>query len=203
MQIYIVEAEEEEKARICDAFSHRDFEVRWYRTGQRFLDICSDLPSGIVIIDVCLPDFDGLALQHKLWKDCDADHQVILLSGPCDICDVVRAMREGAVDFLEKPFRRAELLDAITRAELIIQDQRQAVERQRMEDERFMVLSKRERDILQASADGKSTKQVAHVLALSARTVEMHRSNIIRKLGVTNFAGALVLAASTASLPDS
>lgn len=105
-------------------------------------------------------------------------------------------MRAGATDFLGKPFRRAELLDAIDRAE---RDLAQALERHRHASRHSLIdtLSVKEHAVLIASMDGSSSKHVAYTMGLSVRTVEMHRSSIIRKLDVTNFAAALLLAAAS------
>ncbi|WP_162199410.1 response regulator transcription factor [Aurantiacibacter luteus] len=197
MWIYIVEGDETDKDRIVQIVAGRNAQTRWFSDAASFLSQCSALPVGIVVIDICLPDLDGLELQKQVNRDCERSHKVVMLAGDCDISDAVAAMREGAIDFLKKPIRRAELLDAIVRAEMAISEQQQAARRERQQDRVMTGLTEREIDVLKASALGQSSKQVAHALDLSTRTVEMHRSNIIRKLGVPNFASALVLYAST------
>lgn len=141
-----------------------------------------------------MPDLDGMGLLHKLKSDCDNGHEIILLSGPCSISDAVHAMKEGAINFFEKPFRQAEMVDAVKEA----RDKLTRAPSTQLADHDLMALAQltpRELSVLRTSANGRSAKSVAHSLGLSIRTVEMHRSNIIKKLEVVNFAGALVLAA--------
>lgn len=135
-----------------------------------------------------------MGLLHKLKSDCDNGHEIILLSGPCSISDAVHAMKEGAINFFEKPFRQAEMVDAVKEA----RDKLTRAPSTQLADHDLMALAQltpRELSVLRTSANGRSAKSVAHSLGLSIRTVEMHRSNIIKKLEVVNFAGALVLAA--------
>lgn len=197
MNIYIVEGDEEDRERIVQIVSGRHAEARVFTTGRAFLDKCSSLQPGIVILDVCLPDLDGLELQKQIKRDCDVNHKIVFLAGDCDICDAVAAMREGAIDFLKKPIRRAELLDAVVRGEIALGHELYAHRTADRQNRAMQGLTDREIEVLKASASGQSSKEVAHVLDLSARTVEMHRSRIIKKLNVTNFASALVLYATS------
>ncbi|GGD54616.1 response regulator [Erythrobacter arachoides] len=197
MHIYVVEYDEEDRERVLQIVSSRRSERRIFDNGTSFLAVCAKLPAGIVIIDICLPDLDGLELQRQIKRDCNVSHKVIMVAGDCDISDAVASMREGAIDFLEKPIRRAELLDAVVRAELALCEEQHAAWVSGEHNRVLKGLTDREIDVLKASAQGQSSKEVAHTLGLSVRTVEMHRSNIIKKLGVINFASALVLYAST------
>lgn len=194
MYIYIVEQDEREKEHICDVVAHMHPKVQWYDKGKPFLNECENLPRGLIILDTCLPDLDGMALLHKLKSDCDNGHEIILLSGPCSIGDAVHAMKEGAINFFEKPFRQAEMVEAVREA----RDKLTRAPSSQLGDQDLMALAQltpRELSVLKASNNGRSAKSVAHSLGLSVRTIEMHRSNIIKKLSVRNFSGALLLAA--------
>lgn len=116
MHIYIVEQDEREKEHICEVLAHMHPKVQWYDKGKPFLEACENLPRGLIILDTCLPDLDGMALLHKLKSDCDNGHEIILLSGSCSVSDAVHAMKEGAINFFEKPFRQAEMVDAVKEA---------------------------------------------------------------------------------------
>lgn len=110
---------------------------------------------------------------------------MIMLSGSADVPSAVQALKMGAVDFLQKPFRAEQLLEVIHKAFEIIDS---AAEKERM----LKCLTPRERDVLKALCSGASNKVVARQLGLSPRTVEMHRARIFKKLDVTNLAQALL-----------
>ena len=194
MRVYIVQGDSETNDLLKQILNLDLHEVHWLNGGDEFLDNVDNLDPGCVILDTCHPDFVGLTSQSKLFAQCTRRHQMVILSGPCDVCDAVAAMRAGAVDFFELPFRRHELLDALVRAELQLQEcdviARNSAEKSLL----FGTLTERELSVLRASSNGESSKIAAHTLGLSPRTVEMYRSKIIAKLGVSTFAAALVQA---------
>ena len=196
MYLYIVEQEEIEKNHICEVLEHLQPKVQWFDKGKTFLDRCEDLPRGLIILDTCLPDLDGMSLLHKLKTDCDNGHEIILLSGPCSVSDAVHAMKEGAINFFEKPFRNSEMIEAAKEAQEKL-TRKQSADFDLDEITKLAQLTPRELSVLRASSDGRSAKAAAHSLGLSVRTIEMHRSNIIKKLDTENFAGALLVAAKS------
>jgi two-component system, LuxR family, response regulator FixJ len=135
---------------------------------------------------------DGLALQTKL-AERESPHAVIVVTGFGDVPEAVTAMRSGALDFLRKPFRIHEIFQAVNRAQRQLTEQR-AERRTAQHANGLHELSRRELDVLGASATGAQSKTVAFALDLSVRTVEMHRASIIKKLRVSNFGAALLLA---------
>lgn len=194
MRIYIVEADEAVRATLKKLLEETDYEVEWYKSGRDFVRRSRKLPPGCVIADKNLPDLRASHAECALLQECMERHEVILLSGPCDLCDAVAAMRAGVVDFFELPYRRAELLDAITRAQLRLEE-RVAEKREDAKNlQLFGKLTNRELSVLRASKDGESSKIAAHKLGLSPRTVEMYRSRILQKLKVPSFSAALVKA---------
>lgn len=196
MRIYVVEDNEPIRTSLSQLLATRARDVRWFRTGNDFLERADRLDPGCVILDLCLPDLDGLRLQSMLTGNAANKFEIIMISGPCDVCDAVAAMRGGAVDFFEMPYRRSEMLDAITRADLRLQEKAARIRGCAKDRQLFGKLTEREFMVLRASANGESSKLVAHALGLSPRTVEMHRSNILKKLGVNTFSVALVQAES-------
>lgn len=158
---------------------------------QAFLDQLADVPPSVVLLDLCMPGHDGLAVQRILAAH-STPFCVVFLSGAGGIPDAVEAMRNGAVDFLRKPFRREALHAALARAERALDILVAERERRRRLDV-LDQLTPREMEVLQTLAQGHQTKMVAHQLNISARTVEMHRANIIDKLGVP-ITGALLMA---------
>jgi two-component system response regulator FixJ len=166
--------------------------VHTFSTGEAFLAVAAELPPGCVLLDLRLPDLDGLEVQYRLGE-LDTDHAVVLLTGFGEVPDAVSAMRAGAVDFLRKPYRRENLLDALSRAGEQIEDNlRQRAERAKLGA--VNTLSERELEVLRALATGKQSKVVAYELGLSIRTIDMHRARIIKRLNVANIGAALVMA---------
>ncbi len=192
MHIHIVDDEPELLASLSLILRREGHSVHTFATGEAFLSVAADLPPGCVLLDLRLPDLDGLEVQHRLGE-LDTDHAVVLLTGFGEVPDAVSAMRAGAVDFLRKPYRRDNLLDALNRAGEQIEDNlRQRAERDKLGA--VHTLSEREIEVLRALATGKQSKVVAFELGLSIRTIDMHRARIIKRLNVANIGAALVMA---------
>jgi len=140
---------------------------------------------GCLILDVRMPGASGLDLQRRLAQKGDIK-PIIFLTGHGDIPMSVQAMKAGAVDFLTKPVRDQDLLDAITRA-IALDAERRAhgvvIERN---IERLKVLTQREREVLQEVVRGRQNKQIAFDLGISDVTVKLHRSNAMRKMEVSS-----------------
>ena len=119
---------------------------------------------------------------------------VIVLTGHGDIATAVRAMRGGAVDFLEKPFERERLLQALQTGFVRLADRAGQREREEWARTQIALLTQREQEVLDGLACGYPNKTIAFDLGISSRTVEVYRANVMEKLGVTNFADALRVA---------
>jgi two-component system, LuxR family, response regulator FixJ len=165
------------------------FDLAGYHEPEAFLADASDLPPGIVLLDLNLPGIDGLGVQAELSRR-GADQAVIFMSGGGTAPHIVAAVCAGAVDFLSKPFRSADLTGALGQAAQRLEDLlRQRLRRSRLSA--FNALT--ERELLQGLADGCQSKIIAHRLGISPRTVEMHRANIVDKMA-TPLPSVLVLA---------
>ena len=160
--------------------------------GDFLLHALPDRP-GCLLLDVRMPGPSGLDLQAAL-PEHGVGLPIIFMTGHADVPTSVRAMKAGAVDFLEKPVQRQDLLDAIDRA--LQRDERQRRERDDLErlQERFGLLTARERDVLEQVVAGKLNKQIATALQVSERTVKTLRAQGMDKLGATTSAelGTLV-----------
>lgn len=159
---------------------------------------------GCLVLDVRMPGMSGLELQAIL-RERGAEIPIVFLSGHGDIPMALRAVRNGALDFLEKPFRDQALIDAVHAA--IAED---AARRQRRDAKKrvlalYSTLSPREAQVGGLVADGYSSPEIAEKLRLSPRTVEMHRARAMRRLGVEGVADLtrLILEARTLSAPVS
>ncbi len=162
---------------------------------------------GCLLLDVRMPGMSGLGLQ-TLLAERGAEVPIVFLSGHGDIPMALRAVRAGALDFLEKPFRDQTLIDAV-RVALAEDEARRRTRRERDAVTALVAsMSPREAEIAGFVADGLSSPEIARKLRLSPRTVEMHRARAMRRLGVESVAeltrlilAARALAASTAAPP--
>jgi len=181
--IHVVDDDESLRAALLDLLDAAGFEARGYAsTGEFLLDPPPDRP-GCVLLDVRLPGPSGLELQAALQRQGVA-LPVIFLTGHADVATSVRAMKAGAVDFLEKPVGRDTLLDALKRALARDAAQRTAHEEARRQSMRLAVLTPREREVFDRVVAGKLNKQIADELGISLRTVKAYRAQLMVKLGV-------------------
>ena len=169
------------------------FETRTYGSAQAFLDARREDMSGCLVLDVRLPGVSGLDFQSQLAA-LGIRLPVILVTGHGDIPMSVRAMKAGAVDFLPKPFRDQDLLDAVTTA--VEKDRkRRAVDGDaHLLRDRFLTLSPREQQVMMLVTTGKMNKQVAGDLGLSEITVKIHRAAAMRKMGARTLADLVRMA---------
>lgn len=182
-RLYIVDDDAALRTIIKMMLADRGVKTYGFERAEEFLDGYSKRPIGCVLLDVRLPGMDGLELLERI-ADLPPPNPVIMLSGYADVPSAVRAVTKGALDFLQKPFKKEDLLAVIDKAFA-------KIEATELKVREVKSLTPREREILIAFREGESNKVVAARLGLSPRTVEMHRARIFRKLGVTNLAQAL------------
>jgi FixJ family two-component response regulator len=166
-----------------------------FASPQEFLQgVCPNVPSCLVL-DVRLPGLSGLDFQAELAR-ADVRIPIVFITGHGDIPMTVRAMKAGAVDFLAKPFRDQDLLDAVTAA--IQRDQTRREHENAVADVRghFSSLTPREREIMAFVASGLMSKQIAAEVGLSEITVKVHRSHIMKKMGARSVADLVRMADS-------
>ncbi|UNK78680.1 response regulator [Sphingopyxis granuli] len=169
------------------------YAVQTWPTGVAFLKEVRHMPAGCVLLDVRMPEMDGLEVQQALIER-GVTMPVIILTGHADVSIAVRAMKAGAVDFLEKPFEKAVLIGAIENAFARIAATDGAAARAAEADVVLGVLTPREREVLEGLAQGLPNKTIAYDLGISPRTVEVHRANLMAKLEVRSLSDALRLA---------
>lgn len=148
--------------------------------------------SGCALVDVRMPGMDGLGLLEHLNAHGPAI-PVVIMTGFADVPLAVKAMRAGAVDFIEKPCPRDQLIDAVRRA-LKGASARTGDKDQEDAKARFEKLTDRERDVLKLVVAGDANKVIAHKLGISPRTVEIHRGRLMEKTGVQSLAELVRLA---------
>jgi len=161
--------------------------VETYLNAQDFLNSYDSAQPGCLVLDVRMPGMSGLELQETLEKR-DVDLPVIIVTGFGDVPVAVQALKKGAVDFIEKPFSDQVLLDQIQNA--IAEDAltRQKRAKREAAASRLVLLTPREREVMNAVIAGKLNKVIARELGISQKTVEFHRAHVMEKMGVNSVA---------------
>ncbi|HXP77810.1 MAG TPA: response regulator FixJ [Stellaceae bacterium] len=167
--------------------------VRVYESGVAFLAALNTLQPGCIVSDVRMPGIDGLELQRRL-KDLGVHLPVIIITGHADVPLAVEAMKAGAIDFIEKPFDDELLLAAIQ----VALDRYDEIGHRETEiaqiQAKLQSLSAREREVLDGLLAGYPNKTIAYDLKLSPRTVEVHRANVMTKMGATSLSSLVRMA---------
>ena len=182
--LHIIDDEEVVRDSLSWLAASRSIEARSYASGQQFLDSLDggfDAAGDCVLLDVRMPDMNGIALFDQLVKrDLTARLPVIFLTGHGDVPMAVDSLKRGAFDFFEKPFNDNDLMDRVQQG---LANSRQAGELAAVHA-RLATLSTREREVLDLILAGKMNKVVADKLGISMRTVEVHRAHIFDKMQV-------------------
>jgi two-component system response regulator DctR len=181
--VFIVDDDAAVRDSIQELVESVGLRVEGYKSALAFLDAFMPQRPGCLVLDVRMAEMSGLVLQERL-NELEARIPVIVLTGHGDVPMAVQAMRNGAVDFIQKPYREQALLDSINIA--IAQD---AVVRHSSGtadniEQRLGSLTQREREVLGHILSGLTSKQTARELNVSPRTVEAHRKNMLHKLGI-------------------
>src|ERR1700758_596102 len=192
---YVVDDDRLMREMLSSLFRSIGLRVRLFESAQEILQSeLEDAPSCLVL-DIRMPRLSGFDLQAELAKS-NIRIPIIFLTGHGDVSTSVRAMKAGAVDFLTKPFHEQEMLDAVTAALECDQKQRNE-ERSHLDlQDRFALLSDRERQIMALVTGGLMNKQVAGKIGISERTVKIHRGNVMRKMSTKSLADLVMIAES-------
>jgi FixJ family two-component response regulator len=185
--VHIVDDDRAVREALGDLLQSMDYVVALYASAADFLKVQLPDAPACLVLDVRLPGTSGLELQAYL-AGINVGVPVILMTGFGDVPMTVRAMKLGAVDFLTKPIRNQDLLDAVGVAIRKDQDRRQEIARRSHLREKYSLLTARERQVMAFVASGLMNKQVAHELSISEVTVKMHRGSVMRKLGAKSVA---------------
>lgn len=192
-RVHIVDDEDAIRRSASFMLKTSGYAVSTYASGVEFLQKARDVEPGCVLLDVRMAGMDGLEVQAAM-RERGISMPVVVLTGHGDVSIAVRAMKGGAIDFLEKPFEKTRLLEAINAAFARLDDLEGRAER--AEDAAVTVagLTAREQDVLRGMANGLPNKTIAFELGISPRTVEVHRANLMAKLQVKSLSEALRIA---------
>ncbi len=191
--IHIIDDEEAIRRSAGYMLKTSGYLVESWPSGAAFLKEVRHVGHGCILLDVRMPEMNGLEVQQAL-KQQGVTMPVVIMTGHGDVSIAVRAMKEGAIDFLEKPFEKAALLEAINAAFQRIDNASDASEREAQAEVILGALTLREREVLEGLAKGLPNKSIAFDLGISSRTVEVHRANLMTKLNVRNLSDALRIA---------
>nr|ACZ28637.1 two component transcriptional regulator LuxR family [uncultured organism] len=174
-------------------FDSTGMSVESFASASRFIDYYDPARPGCLVLDIRMPDMDGMELQQVL-KEKQVSLPIIFITGHGEVSLSVKALKEGAYDFIEKPFEDEVLLESIHDAIVLDAKNRQLAEREADIRRRCERLTPREKEVMQHIADGKSNKEIAALLELSHRTVEVHRARLMEKMEVKSLAELVPMA---------
>jgi FixJ family two-component response regulator len=191
--VFVVDDDESMRVALTYLFQSMSLHVEVFRTATAFLE--SELPNiaSCLVLDIRLPGVNGLEFQGVLAK-AGIHIPIVFMTGHGDIPMSVKAMKAGAIDFLPKPFRDQDMLDAVTRA--LDQDRKRRDEEKAVSQLRhlFESLTRREREVLPLVISGLMNKQIAHRLEISEITVKIHRGQVMKKMEARSLADLVRMA---------
>lgn len=187
--VFLVDDDANIRVSLSRALVLRGYNVQTFSSGAEFLEVCKDA-AGCLLLDYGMPGMNGLELQKRL-KDMGVKIPIVFITGHGGIPESVEAMKMGAVDFLEKPFKQSVLVDRIDAALKMDKKLRQDSLESSAAVSRFGSLTDREREIaiiLSTETGQNSSKEIARRLGISPRTVDHHRARILEKMNVGSVA---------------
>jgi len=185
--VYVVDDDDGVRESLSALLESVGIETRAFASAEDSLQAVDVLRPACMLVDVRMPGIGGLELQ-RLLKERETEIPVVMITGHGDISMAVRAMKEGAIDFLEKPFNDQELIELVQECQKRGLVAEQLRTRQMEARCRLNRLTDREREVMRCMVNGNSSKQIASMLELSPKTVDVHRSNIMKKVGVASIA---------------
>ena len=180
--VYVVDDDEAVRESLAALLDARAYTVRTFGRARDFLDAAATLRPGCLVADIRMPEMDGFELQRELTARAFT-FPLIVITGHGDVPLAVRAMKEGALDFIEKPFAAETILNAAAAA---LERVTEPVDRNASDataSARLALLTPREREVLEGLLAGLPNKSIAYDLAISPRTVEIHRARVMDKMG--------------------
>ena len=191
--VFVVDDDPDVRRALTRLLRATGFEVSMFGSAQEFLAAHDPEAPGCLLLDVVMPQVDGLELQASL-RAAGCPLPIVFLTGSADIPMSVRAMKAGAVTLLTKPVEELELVAAVTEALHVDEVARQARLRERPLQKRFSTLTPREHEVLTFVVAGRRNKQIAAELGTAEKTVKVHRARVMRKMGARSIAELVHLA---------
>lgn len=185
--VFVVDDDDAVRESLAFLLKSVGLKVESFSSAQDFLKSYNPARAGCLVLDIRMPGMSGLELQEKL-KQMESMLPIIFITGHGDVPMAVKAIKAGAADFVQKPFRDQELIDRIR--EVLEEDASARVEKLQKAEilKRIDSLTEREREVMEQVVDGKANKVVAIDLNVSQRTVEIHRANVMDKMKARSLA---------------
>jgi len=180
--VHVIDDDDAVRDSLTTLLDASGFEVMAYDSAGAFLAGLDKAQSGCVVTDVCMPEITGLDLLRRL-SDRLPQFPVIVLTGEADVAMAVEALKNGALDLIEKPYSAATIVAAVRQALTQLEVRTTRTSRRSENAERIAALSAREREVLEGILKGDSNKEIARDLGISPRTVEAYRANLMMKMG--------------------
>lgn len=200
--VYIVDDDEAVRDSLALLLEAKPYAVKSFASAPEFLAAVPSLPLGCLIVDIRMPEMDGLELQKRLIE-LALDFPMIVITGHGDVPLAVRAMKAGAVDFIEKPFTAEAILGSLETAlsRVAAPDGREPAKV--VAAAKLARLSPREREVLEGLLAGLPNKSIAYDLEISPRTVEIHRARVMDKMGARSLPELIRFALAAGVRPSS
>jgi two-component system response regulator FixJ len=180
--VHVIDDDDAVRDSLAALLEASDLTVHAYASAQAFLDGLDRAAGGCVVTDVQMPEVSGLELLRRLSGRL-GHFPVIVLTGEADVAMAVEALKAGALDFIEKPYPPDAIVAAVTAAVRRLEADIDRTSRRTENAQRLAALSAREREVLAGLLEGGSNKEIARDLAISPRTVEAYRANLMMKMG--------------------
>ena len=190
--VFVVNGNEDVRESLQQLVKSAKLKVQTYNSPQDFLSAYEPAQPGCLVLDVVMPGMSGLDFQYRLLAD-GVEIPVIFVTDQSDVSTAVKAMKNGAIDFIEKPVTASVFLDSIQKAFRL--DAQVRRERSVRDDIRakMSLLTSREREIMDLLVSGKPNRMIAEQLGVTPKTVDFHRTNILKKMGVDSVVRLLLL----------
>jgi len=198
--VYIVDDDEAVRDSLSLLLQSKGYWVKSFGSAPEFLGAVASLAAGCLIVDIRMPEMDGLTLQQRLVER-GLDFALIVITGHGDVPLAVRAMKAGAVDFIEKPFTSEAILNSLDAASRRLTASDEKDPEKIAAFAKLALLSPRERQVLEGLLAGLPNKSIAYDLEISPRTVEIHRARVMDKMGARSLSELVRLALAAGAWP--
>ncbi|WP_341312508.1 response regulator [Paraburkholderia sp. IMGN_8] len=188
--VYVVDDDEDMRTSLSWLLASVKIQARCFRGPVEFLEQFDPSVPGCMVLDVRMPGVSGFDLQAELNRQ-GVSLPIIFVSGHGDIPMSVRALQNGAIDFVEKPYNSQQMLERIQKAMRVASETHRANQHRQAMIQRIRALTPREQEVLNGVIEGKASKLIARELGISAKTVDVYRASIKEKLGATSIASLL------------
>lgn len=199
--VYLVDDDDSVRRSVGFMLKTSGYQVQPFESGVKFLTRVKHLEPGLILLDIRMPEMDGLQVQSEL-NDRGVTFPVIIMTGHGDIDMAVKAMKAGATDFIEKPFEKISMITSLQQAAHRLADDGRRQAGKQDAQRQLNALTPREHDVLEGLVKGHPNKTIGYDLGISPRTVEIHRANLMQKVGVHSLPDLLRIAFA-AGLGDS